>query len=209
LLDDHVVPAIRAVSTANGSDPQPVVLVGHSLGAHLAFMARAVGVGPLSGIVTIAAGSPYYRVFTLPVRLALLYLINVVKPATALFGYFPGQILGFAGREPRTLMREWAQLARTGRLVIDGKNAMRPAAMQPYIPVQALALAGDIYAPFEAAVHLLACAGVPATVVDRIADPSVRGHFAWLRAPQASAALLYASVQKLAAIGSRPPGAVI
>lgn len=191
LLEQHVLPAINAVALADGGSRRPVVLIGHSLGAHLALMARAAGAENLGGIVTIAAGSPYYRVFRFPARIALMYLFNVVRPATALFGYFPGRLLGFAGSEPKTLMREWAHLARMGRLEIDGEDVLTSSEGLRSMPVRSFSLEGDFYAPYESAVHLLACAGLPAANVARLADAEVRGHFDWLRAPRASAQLLF------------------
>ena len=38
----------------------------------------------------------------------------LVGMVTALCGYYPGKRLGFAGREARRLMRDWARSSKTG-----------------------------------------------------------------------------------------------
>ncbi len=192
LLDNQVLPAIADVANEASGNARQVVLLGHSLGAHLALMARARNVRNVAGIITIAAGTPFYRVFHFPAKQALLYLIGAAKITVPLLGYFPGNRLGFGDREPRTLIREWADFARTGLLLVENKNVLQADGPGASIPVRALCLARDIYAPPASAGHLLACAGLPATLVERVQDPQVHGHFHWLRAPQASAAVIVA-----------------
>ncbi len=197
LLEDQVLPAIEAVANVGPGDPGQVVLLGHSLGAHLALMARAHHVKNVAGIIAIAAGTPYYRVFQFPARQALLYLIGAVKISVFLLGFFPGNRLGFGGREPRTLIQEWAAFARTGQLRVEQRDVLHVDSGSSTMPVRALSLARDIYAPPAAAENLLACAGLPATLVECVQDPQVHGHFHWLRTPQASARVIEACLQNI------------
>jgi predicted alpha/beta hydrolase len=191
LLEEQVLPAIAKLGRATDAAPQPVVLLAHSLGAHVALLARSRHANKMHSVIVIASGSPFYRVFKFPARQALLYLVAAVKLSTNLLGYFPGHRLGFAGREPRSLMREWARFAKTGILTVDGQSGLggKPpevenASSNRTAPVHALCLAGDVYAPREATVHLLSCAGIPATAIEQLSGPGMRGHFDWLRAPK-------------------------
>jgi predicted alpha/beta hydrolase len=188
LLERQTLPALDTLADQGGPGPARVVLLAHSLGAHVALMARARGHRALAGIVTIAAGSPYSPKLAPSVRLGLVCLRAAVALSTGILGYYPGHRLGFGGRQPRTLMREWARFAGTGRLSVERQEVLRgPAEGPDTVPVRALSLAGDDYAPPAATEHLLACAGLPPTLVARVHDERVTGHFDWLRAPEASA----------------------
>lgn len=88
-----------------------MVLLGHSLGAQL-------GVGhelerePCDGFVTVGASIPHYVSY--PYYGLHLLLLGLSVPAiTWLCGYVPKPFFGAPG--PRTLMREWARVVRTGQ----------------------------------------------------------------------------------------------
>jgi predicted alpha/beta hydrolase len=93
----------------------PVFLAGHSLGGHLALMARALYPQRVNGVVLLTTATPYHGCYHGVTRLQVWFLIAVVPLLTAALGYYPGHRLGFGGREARRLMADWLVMARENR----------------------------------------------------------------------------------------------
>jgi predicted alpha/beta hydrolase len=101
----------------------PVYVAGHSLGGHLGLMARALYPDQVAGMVLLTTATPWYRCFRGRQRLMLRVLINAVPPVTALLGHYPGNRIGFGGREARRLMADWLEMARHNRYEARGFDA--------------------------------------------------------------------------------------
>ena len=186
LLQHEVLGGIAALGARLPG--RPVAIIGHSLGGHLGLMARAAAAPGLAGVLTVASGTPTLRFFAPRLRRLLRVVLATHRLSGPLLGYFPGHRVGFGGRQPRTLMNEWALLARQGRFEIAGRNLLEPRSEAArLIPVRSLSLALDPYAPRAATEHLLQLAGVPADAVQRFEGPGPLGHFDWLKEPQALA----------------------
>ena len=85
---------------------QPLFWVGHSLGGQI------FGLVPktdrISKMITVAAGSGYWRENARPLRYVVGWLWFVVAPlAMAATGYFPGRRLRMVGDLPRGVMAQW------------------------------------------------------------------------------------------------------
>lgn len=93
----------------------PVFLAGHSLGGHLALMARSLYPERVAGVVLLTTATPYYGCFRGLARLQVRFLIASVPLLTAALGYYPGHRMGFGGREARRLMADWLVMARENR----------------------------------------------------------------------------------------------
>jgi len=91
---------------------------GHSLGGQLALVTAGQMPEHFERVQLIGSGHPYWRGFAKPwgVR-AFAWSIPAI---TALAGHFPGKKLGFAGREAKGLMRDWAITCRRGDYRIPG-----------------------------------------------------------------------------------------
>ncbi|MCW5632930.1 MAG: alpha/beta hydrolase, partial [Rubrivivax sp.] len=193
LLHHEVLGGIAALRQR--LEGRPVAIVGHSLGAHLGLMARAEATPGLAGVLTVAAGTPTMRFFAPKLRWQIRVVLAVHRASGPLLGYFPGHRIGFGGRQPRKLMDEWGLLARLGRFEIGGRNLLAPRSEEARrIPVHALTLPRDHYAPRAATVHLLELAGVGAEHIERFEGPGPLGHFDWLRDPAALAMRMQAVV---------------
>ena len=163
---------------------RPLVMVGHSLGGHIAMMARALKAPGLAAVLLVAAGTPHHRAFSLPIQRKLRTVMLLHKLLSPLVGHYPGQRLGFGGRQPRKLITEWSEFASTGRIKLAGRDpfaARSPAVAQ--IPVRALVLAQDIYAPRATAAELLRLAGLGDAGINGYDGPGPTGHFDWLKEP--------------------------
>lgn len=101
-LINEDLPAVFASSALRSSGR--VVLTGHSLGGQLALLAAGAGVVRPDALIAVASGSSSA---THPTRLARVRrraAVHALDTVTRSLGYWPGHRLGFAGRQPRTLM---------------------------------------------------------------------------------------------------------
>ncbi|SDT49479.1 alpha/beta fold hydrolase [Actinoplanes derwentensis] len=138
---DEIEDMAKAVAEARAEHPgRPVILLGHSLGGQLA-VGHQLQHTPADGMVTVGTSLPWHRDF--PLRgLPLVVQAGVIVPVlTALFGHLPKP--AFGGPGARTLMREWARMALTGRTPF-------PAPVPVGSPALVVLLEGDRLAPARA-----------------------------------------------------------
>lgn len=91
----------------------PLAVVGHSLGMHHAAMTDAATQARIDQVVSVAAGSGYWRDWSAPSRrLAPLMLHLAVPLLTPLLGYFPGKALRMVGDLPGPAARQWTRWCR-------------------------------------------------------------------------------------------------
>ncbi|MGW3626418.1 alpha/beta hydrolase family protein [Streptomyces sp. NPDC000880] len=164
----------------------PVLLLGHSLGGQLGVVHCGLFQPRLAGVVLVASGSAWYRTFGLPTGLRRLMLSQLYVVGAALLGYWPGERLGFGGRESARLMRDWARQLRTGRFRVKGACADYELALRTVeLPVLAVDVENDELAPPRAVGHL--CGKMPAAGVQRwhytraAAENRPLDHFRWIR----------------------------
>jgi len=174
-------------------------LAGHSLGAQLACLGAARRPDAVAGLLLIAGGAPYLKVFGARMRLKLALVFRLAPLAAGLFGYFPGKRLGFAGREARGVMRDWARTGRTGSYALPGLDFDADAALAALkLPVKVLRMADDDWVP-EASVDWLLgrMPGVRAVRHCVRHAPGMPGadHFGWMRAPGPSARFVAAALE--------------
>lgn len=179
------------------------LLLGHSLGGHLALLHVALAEQPMTdGLVLVATGAPYWRSYPVPVRYGLRSFVGAIAGTTALLGFWPGW--GFGGRQARGVIRDWAHLSRTGRFpFIDGVAPER-ALQAVRTPVLAVSVEGDWHTP----PHTLdlICSRLTETPLVRehytTAESGERmDHFTWVRA----SAPLASRIAKFAAELSTQP----
>jgi predicted alpha/beta hydrolase len=103
--------AVRAVSDMVNEDS--IVLIGHSLGAHHAVMTDAHTQARIEILVSVAAGSGYWRDWAAPSRRVAPLMLHLAAPLlTPLLGYFPGKALRMVGDLPGPAMRQWTRWCR-------------------------------------------------------------------------------------------------
>lgn len=91
---------------AAGTGAKPIHWVGHSLGGQI--IPFVPNRDRITKIVTIAAGSGYWRENSPPLNRRAWFLWYVVAPvAVTLFGYFPGARLRIVGDLPAGVMQQW------------------------------------------------------------------------------------------------------
>jgi len=165
----------------------PFLLAGHSLGGQLALLYAAAHPANVRAVVTIASGSSHHGAFrSLAGRLRRRGQMVTVRAIIGVFGWFPGHLVGFGGRQPRTMIADWSHEGRLGRFVIAGSAADHEGELAALdAPVLMLTLDGDPIVPRASSDHLgarLVSARVDAVHVDRAAaDGSAFDHFRWAR----------------------------
>ncbi len=191
-LLDKDIPASLAAARQACPDLRWLI-AGHSLGGQLATLFAALNPQAVEGFVIAGSGSPYWKMFRGRMRVTLFVMPLIVRAVTAVSGYYPGKRLGFAGRESRTLMRDWAQTVRSGCYESYGEDRDSERALRDYSkPVLGIRLSEDHFCPETSFDWLLAKTPdariqrvllAPKDFSSRLAD-----HFSWLNDPQPVAA---------------------
>ena len=120
----------------------PLYLVGHSLGAQLPGLFEQPE--HVAGLLSIAAGSGYWRDNAPQLRRHVLFFWHVMVPlATGVCGYFPGKRLGMVGNLPAGVIRQWRRWCLHPRYsAAEGPEALARYARVRY-PVLAWSFSDD------------------------------------------------------------------
>lgn len=175
------------VAAAKREFPEgPIYLLGHSLGGQLNALYASQHQAHLSGLIFIAAGSVHFLGWPFPRCLGILAFTQLARWFAWIWGYFPGQRIGFGGREARSVLRDWAHNARTGRYEpVRSGSDFEGALGRVALPHLAISLAGDRLTPRRAVHNLSRKMGrSPATAVHLGPDEMPTGgldHFKWVR----------------------------
>ena len=167
---------------------KPLYIAGHSFGGHLALMTAGLEPDSFDGIIMLASGTPWYKAFAGKAGRQIKIMGWLAPALMAILGYFPGQKLGFAGREARSQMQDWLQLAKHNRLLIKGVRHDLEQQVAGYKGrVLCLSFERDNFAPLRASELLLA--KIPEADVDMksLGDEDINGeatHFGWAKKPQ-------------------------
>lgn len=121
----------------------PVYLLGHSLGAQLPGL--LANHHKVSGLLSVAAGSGYWRENAPQLKRMILYFWFVVVPlATRLCGYFPGRRLRKVGDLPAGVIMQWRKWCLNPRYSVGAEGeAVRKAYASARFPVLALSISDD------------------------------------------------------------------
>lgn len=104
----------EVIALINSQFPQhKIVLGGHSLGGHLAI--HAASKHPGIDVFTVACALPYQAWFEGALKWKIRLVRAAIATLTPVLGYYPGNLIGFGGRESRALMTTWSQWAKTGQ----------------------------------------------------------------------------------------------
>lgn len=140
----HYQAALRSLHAA--LPDVPTFVVGHSIGGQVALMAAGAAVPGLAGVVVVASGSPYWRTWDgLEAHRIRASTWACGMMARAL-GVFPGDRVGFGGREARTLIVQWSHAGQTGRYAHGGFDGEALLA-RPGPPALGIQVVGDGWAP--------------------------------------------------------------
>ncbi|MEX2498279.1 MAG: alpha/beta fold hydrolase [Wenzhouxiangellaceae bacterium] len=180
-----------AIDTIAQLHRRPIWLAGHSLGAQLACLAAARRPENAAGLVLVAGGSPYARIFPWPMRLVLAIVLRAFPLLSGWVGHFPGKRLGFAGTEAHGVMADWSRTARTGRYDLATLDFDAEASLAGLeLPLRAVRMQCDRFVP-EASMDWLLnkmprCDAERRTITSQ-AQGTRADHYRWLEHPETSA----------------------
>ncbi|MGO1071630.1 alpha/beta hydrolase family protein [Lysobacter sp. CA199] len=191
LLDDLPVSDAAAAATLPGV---PRIIGGHSLGGQFACM--RLGMASLQGdpamprsLWLVASGAPYWRTWPMPSRIAMPMLYRFLPWLAQVNGTLPGRRLKFAGTEARSLIRDWALTAISGRYAVQGiETDLEVAMAQVEVDARAVTIDRDWLVPKPSLEFLLS--KLPRSHAEILIlserDLGTRAdHFAWMKQPDA------------------------
>jgi predicted alpha/beta hydrolase len=140
---DDFTAAVNALMQHSGK--AEISLIGHSLGVHHAVMGTAQTQQRIRKVVSVAAGSGYWRDWAPPSRrLAPLMLHLAIPLLTPVFGYFAGQRLGMVGNLPAPAAHQWASWCRHPEFAWGAEpDLVRPSLSTARFPVHAISFTDD------------------------------------------------------------------
>lgn len=175
-----------AIDTLRDSAPGvPLYLVGHSLGAQLPGMLR--NRGRVDGLISVAAGSGYWRDNAPALRRTILYFWYLLVPlATAVCGYFPGRRLRKVGDLPKGVMLQWRRWCLNPRYHVGAEGAaVREQFEAARFPLVALSITDDELMTERGTRVLVDCYPNAPRRIERIAPQDLQarriGHFGLFR----------------------------
>lgn len=175
------------IKAANENCPEKeIILLGHSLGGHLSLLYTAAHPEEVKAVALIASGSVYHRAYPFPQNLKIWAGTQSSVLISKVFGYFPGHKLGFGGRQPQTVMSDWARQGRTGQFKPQGSNYNYETGLKKMSqPVFALSIVGDDFAPHSATNHLVGkLTSAPVTRIQYEPSEAIKpqiNHFRWVK----------------------------
>lgn len=164
---------------------QPLVLLGHSLGAQLPGLLG--NTDKVAGLLSVAAGSGYWRDNAPRLKRIVPYFWFLLVPlVTRLFGYFPGRMLRKVGDLPAGVMWQWRRWClHPGYSVGAEGEAVRQRYAQVRFPVLALSVTDDELMTLRGTRHLVDLYENAPRDVAQIAPADVQarriGHFGFFR----------------------------
>lgn len=200
--------AIEALQSA--APDVPLYVVGHSLGAQLPGLLRHRD--RIAGLVSVAAGSGYWRDNAPQLKRMVLYFWHVLVPvAVLLAGYFPGKRIGKVGDLPRGVVMQWRRWCLNPRYHVGAEGqAVRELFEGARFPVVALSITDDELMTERGTRVLIDCYANAPRELHRIAPADVGaqriGHFGFFR-NQFRSTLWQGLEQRLAAFATSPASA--
>lgn len=188
----------------------PLYLVGHSLGAQLPGLLHRRD--RVAGLVSVAAGSGYWRDNAPQLKRMVLYFWHVLVPlGVALAGYFPGRRIGKVGDLPSGVVLQWRRWCLHPRYHVGAEGeAVREQFAAARFPIVALSIADDELMTERGTRVLIDCYENAPRELHRIAPADVGaqriGHFGFFR-PQFEATLWRRLEALLTGFGARVPTA--
>lgn len=163
-------------------------IAGHSLGGQLALISAALQPERFQRVHVLASGLPDWRAYPRLRGLGIMAALHFMPLSAILLGHYPGERLGFAGREARGLIRDWSYSGRRARYRIRGGNVDPEQALREFRgEVQALHLASDWLCPRPALEALAAKTPQARWQIETLHDPEFTprraDHFGWLKQP--------------------------
>lgn len=119
----------------------PVILLGHSLGGHLSTLYMAENPDAAAALITLTSTHFHYRKIGVP----SLVMFGGFSLLAKIFGYLPGQYVGWGKPSAKTVVRDWARWGITGKFQGSDGRDMAPAAAALEKPFLSIGFTDDTW----------------------------------------------------------------
>jgi predicted alpha/beta hydrolase len=130
-----------------------IYFLGHSVGIHYGLLYCALNPGEISGLISIAGGSYFYKKLNGLKRTKRKVDYHIIKNISKFLGHFPGELIGLS-KGPGKLMRDWAKEGLRGNFSHIDKRADKLIEKLD-IPILFITLNNDKHISLEGSEHLL------------------------------------------------------
>jgi predicted alpha/beta hydrolase len=198
-VDEDIKTTLRWAKDQISSDI-PFYLGGHSMGGHMAVCYAGLYGDEIDGLMTIACGLPHADVFDGKVGRRITKLARLLPLILLVWGYFPGERIGFAGREFKSFMKDWLQMVKTGNYGFQGMRRNIEDEIRKFTkPVHIFSVEDDDFAPVRSA-EAIGLKFINAPVYREHLEGEIldgfKGHFDWVKGKGAIAARVAGALTK-------------
>lgn len=170
LINDFIPHLIKSSRTKN------LVLLGHSLGGHLATLYSLENNIP---IAVVASGNIHYKNWDLLGRAKILSAVMLFKALIKAYGFFPGYKVGFGDKEAKSLMGDWCHTVLTGNYDFLGKKFKKNNVKGLFINIK-----NDNFSPLKSTQKLAdMCGEFILKQIELPANLKGNKHSVWLKNP--------------------------
>lgn len=179
-------------------------IAGHSLGGQIGSLCAARYPGHIQGLILIASCSVYYEGWRDAGSWRVWLAAKLFHPLSKIAGYFPGELIGFGGREARRVMHDWCYNGLYGKYRLATSPFDYEAALKKMdVPSLAIGIPTDKMAPYQAIANLYGkFAPLPQRPHVQLEHPpeggSAYNHFNWAKQPQEVISLMTSWIEDLA-----------
>lgn len=203
-LRDDIPTAIDWLQQQTGQEQ--IILVGHSLGGQMASLYASLNPEIITASIIVACGTPWVKVYDFKTQCQLRLLNTLIPGLHTLLGYYPGEHIGFGGREARRLINDWRHLLRHNNFHASGLGIdLNTAAASHTGALLAIGFELDDYAPPAVISALLSKFPQAQTTQQAITDHELSvpaDHFKWAKAPEPVVAHIHTWLTSLSTIDS-------
>ena len=182
---DQDMPA--ALAWLRQSEPAvPLLLGGHSLGGHLSTVYAGQHPQQVDGILHLACAFPHHCDYAPKQRRMLRFLCTLIPLFRLLPGFYPGNLVGFGGRESTAMMMQWRQWALRGDFDIADRRGLAEAVANFNGPVLSVSFERDDFstkAAVERALSPYRNSPITRVMLGEAEQGQHLGHTGWARAP--------------------------
>lgn len=191
-----------------------LILSGHSLGGQLACLYAPRALQPPSGVCVIAGGNLGYQGWSGLGKIKILLSTQSFALISHLWGYFPGERIGFGGRQAKNIILDWARTARTGNYKLMNSDFDYDAAMGGIgSPILGLGIEHDSFAPPGSTANLVkkfrqsqqTLLTIPSV---SFSSPRFANHFNWTKEPEPIVRALRGWIEEALTMSGNPSGAI-
>ena len=165
-------------------------LMGHSMGGQVGSLFAARYPTDVKGMILIASSMVYYKGWDKMTSLKIRMVGTLFYPLSKLIGYFPGDRIGFGGKEARWVMKDWGHNALTGKYEPVGSDFDYESALKKMIkPAISLSFEYDDLGSERASAYLYQKYNPESEVIHHHLLTADTGnerinHFTWAKKPQ-------------------------